>query len=142
MVDQTRYYFGNAAADQVRGSGWFVGQFLSPEVGLRHQTDVELKWGIHSDGDKRPRAWASGTGTTISILIRGTLRVSLHTEETSQVVTLAKEGDYVVYGPEVAHSWEAVGNTLVLSIRFPSIEVNPLKMDVVEQGGKSIATTR
>jgi hypothetical protein len=30
---------------QVRGSGWFVGQFVPAELGLRRQTDVELKWG-------------------------------------------------------------------------------------------------
>jgi hypothetical protein len=48
------FYFGNANADQVRNSGWFVGQFVPPELGLRHQTDVELKWGVHTDGDKRP----------------------------------------------------------------------------------------
>ena len=46
------FYFGNANADQVRNSGWFVGQFVAPELGLRHQTDVEVKWGVHPDGDQ------------------------------------------------------------------------------------------
>ena len=53
MIDQAPFYFGNAATDQVRGSGWFIGQFVAPELGLRHQTDVEVKWGLHPDGDKR-----------------------------------------------------------------------------------------
>ena len=47
------FYFGNAAVDQVRSSGWFIGQFVATEFGLRHQTDVELKWGVHADGDTR-----------------------------------------------------------------------------------------
>ena len=56
------FYFGNAAMDQVRGSGWFVGQFVPAELGLRHQSDVEVKWGIHPDGEKRPQPWATDTG--------------------------------------------------------------------------------
>jgi hypothetical protein len=123
MIDQAPFYFGNAATDQVRGSGWFIGQFVPPELGLRHQTDVEVKWGLHPDGDKRSHPWANENGTTISVLIRGTLRVEFHTGDAPQLVTLAKEGDYLVYGPEVVHSWEAIGETLVVSIRFPSVEV-------------------
>jgi hypothetical protein len=29
----------------------------------------------------------------------------------------------MVSGPDVVHSWEAIGDTLVLSVRFPSVEV-------------------
>src|SRR5712692_6904927 len=53
-MDHSRpFYFGNAAVDQVRDSGWFVGQFVPAELGPRHQTDVELKWAMHPDGDRR-----------------------------------------------------------------------------------------
>jgi hypothetical protein len=117
------FYFGNAAVDQVRDSGWFVGQFVPPALGLRHQTDVEVKWGIHPDGEKRPHPWANGNATTISVLIHGTLRVEFHVGATPQVVTLQKEGDYIIFGPDTVHSWEAIGHTVVLSVRFPSIEV-------------------
>jgi hypothetical protein len=123
MTNGKPFYFGNAAADQVRDSGWFIGQFVPPELGLRHQTDVEVKWGVHPDGDKRPSPWANGNGTTISVLVRGTLHVHFHTEGALETVTLAKEGDYVVYGPHLVHSWEAAGETLVLSMRFPSVEI-------------------
>jgi len=47
----------------------FVGQFVPPEFGLRRQTAVELKWGVHPDGDKRRTPWANGNGTTISVLV-------------------------------------------------------------------------
>jgi hypothetical protein len=116
------FYFGNAIADQIRDSGWFVGQFVSPELGLRHQTEVEVKWGIHPDGETRPQPWANGHATTASVLIRGCLRVTFHLGDTRHLVTLANEGDYVVFGPDTVHSWEAVGHTVVLSIRFPSVE--------------------
>jgi hypothetical protein len=123
MVDSGSFYFGNAAVDQVRNTGWFLGQFIQAELGLRHQTDVELKWGIHPDGERRAHAWANGNGTTVSILIRGSLRVTFHVGARPQVVHLEKHGDYIIFGPQIVHSWEAIGDTLVLSIRFPSVEV-------------------
>ena len=123
MENDRNFYFGNAAADQVRGSGWFVGQFVPAEFGLRRQTDVELKWGIHPDGEKRSQPWATRNGTTISVLIEGSLRVTFHFDGTEEVITLRTKGDYVVFGPEVVHGWEAVGDTIVLTVRFPSVEV-------------------
>ena len=86
------FYFGNAVVDQVRDSGWFVGQFVPAELGLRHRSDVEVKWGIHPDGEKRPQPWANGHATTISVLIHGTLRVTFHVGATPQIVTLQKGG--------------------------------------------------
>jgi hypothetical protein len=126
------FYVGNAESDQVHGTGWFIGQFVPAELGLRHQTDVELKWGMHSDGEKRSHPWANGNGTTISVLIEGTIRITFHVGETSQVVSLRKAGDYVVFGPDVVHSWEAIGHTIVVSIRFPSVDVGPARMQVSE----------
>lgn len=127
MDSMQSYYFGNAAVDQVRNTGWFLGQFVPLELGLRHQSEVELKWGIHPDGEKRSHPWANGNGTTISVLIRGALRVAFHIGETPQVVILRKEGDYIVFGPDVVHSWEAIGDTVVLSVRFPSVEIGQSK---------------
>jgi hypothetical protein len=123
MRDEGAFYFGNASADQVRGSGWFIGQFVPPELGLRRQTEVEIKWGVHPDGDKRPSPWANRNGTTISVLVEGVLHVTFHVDGTQKQVTLKTKGDYVIFGPEVVHSWEATGDTIVLSVRFPSVEV-------------------
>src|SRR5271169_3955413 len=104
MGSRNSFYFGNAKADQVRDTGWFVGQFIPAELGLRHQTDVELKWGIHPDGEERPQPWASQTSTTISVLIEGALRVTFHVDGAQQEVTLRTKGDYIAFGPEVVHS--------------------------------------
>lgn len=123
MDSDRSFYFGNAACDCVGGTGWFVGQFVPSELGLRHQTAVEVKWGIHPDGERRSRPWAQGHGTTIAILIRGALRLEFHTGHDPKLITLRREGDYVIYGPEMVHSWEAIGETLVLTLRFPSVEV-------------------
>src|SRR6202030_4865761 len=93
MGSRDSFHCGNAAVDQVRDTGWFIGQFVPAELGLRHQTDVELKWGLHKDGEKRSRPLANGNATTISVLIRGgALRVTFDVGGTPQVVTLRKEG--------------------------------------------------
>ena len=117
------FYFGNAAIDQIRGTGWFVGQFVPAELGLRRQTDVELKWGIHPDGEKRGQPWSHGAGTTIALLVEGGLRVTFHIDGAQEDVMLGAKGDYVIFGPDVVHSWEAVGDAVVLTVRFPSVEV-------------------
>lgn len=122
-LDRKTFYFGNAAEDQVRNTGWFVGQFVPAGHGLRHQTDVEVKWGIHQDGEKRSQPCANGNATTISVLIHGVLHVTFDVGETARTVTMQTQGDYVIFGPDIVHSWEAVGDTLVLSIRFPSVEI-------------------
>jgi hypothetical protein len=123
MDSRKSVYFGNAAMDQVRNSGWFLGQFVPAEQGPRHQNAVELKWGVHPDGHKRSRPGANGNATTVSILIQGTLKVELHVGSAPQPVTLREQGDYLIFGADVVHSWEAVGHTIVLSVRFPSVEV-------------------
>ena len=117
------FYFGHAPVDQARGNGWFVGQFVPAELGLRHQTDVEVKWGIHPDGEKRSHPWAHGHATTVSVLIHGALRVTFQGDGKEHVVTMQAEGDYIIFGPDTVHSWEAIGDTIVLSVRFPSVEV-------------------
>ncbi|MGQ0446093.1 MAG: hypothetical protein ACT4O2_13455 [Beijerinckiaceae bacterium] len=125
MGRNASFYFGNAAVDQLRNTGWFVGQFVPAGLGLRHQTDVEVKWGLHKDGEKRSHPLANGNATTISVFVRGgALRVTFGVGETQQTVTLQREGDYVVFGPDIVHFWEAEGEPVVLSIRFPSVEVN------------------
>jgi hypothetical protein len=120
MSSRKPFYFGNAKVDQVRDSGWFIGQFIPPEFGLRRQGEVELKWGIHPDGEKRRQPVANGNGTTISVLIEGGFKVTFHVDGSLEDVTLRTKGDYVIFGPDVVHSWEAIGDAIVLSVRFPS----------------------
>ena len=129
MASKQPFYVGNAKADQVSGSGWFIGQFVPAELGLRRQTAVELKWGIHPDGEKRAQPWANQNGTTVSVLIEGGLKLTFHIDDLPQEVTLRTKGDYVIFGPEVVHAWEAVGDTIVLSVRFPSVEVGERRFD-------------
>jgi hypothetical protein len=111
-----RWYSGNAAEDGRGTRGWLLGHFIDPAQGVRSSKDVEVKWGIHPAGDERPE-WTSGDQrTTLVLLVQGNFRVDL----TEASITLARQGDYVVWGPGIDHSWRALSDSTVITVRWPS----------------------
>ncbi|MFT4583133.1 MAG: hypothetical protein ACI915_001793 [Gammaproteobacteria bacterium] len=111
---------GNAIKEQKRG--WFVGQFVAVEEGLRRQSDVELKWGVHRCDDQRHAGWAHNRiATTISILIDGIFVVQLRGEGWQEDIRLAQRGDYVIINAGVDHYWYAESDCTIVTIRTPSI---------------------
>jgi quercetin dioxygenase-like cupin family protein len=54
--------------------------------------------------------------TTVVLLVRGRFRVNLPAES----FLLKTEGDYVMWGAGVDHSWQAAQDSIVLTIRWPS----------------------
>jgi hypothetical protein len=96
--------------------GWIFGHFIDPSEGVRSSKDVEVKWGIHPVGDKRPEWTADDQRTTLVLLVQGSFRIDL--TETS--VTLEKQGDYAAWGPGIDHSWEAITEAVVITVRWPS----------------------
>jgi hypothetical protein len=124
MPTHEPYQVGNAARDAVDGTGWFLGQFVPAALGLRHQTDVELKWGVHAKGQKRPGGiQANGVATTVSVLLRGAMHITFAVDGATRDVVLRQEGDYVIFGPDLVHGWEALSDSVVMSVRFPSVDV-------------------
>lgn len=79
--------------------------------------DLEIKWGKHKKGEAKESSAANKEAKTIAILIRG--KVSLIFDD--KKVVLADEGDFVYWGSGVAHSWEVLKDSLVITIRWPSI---------------------
>jgi hypothetical protein len=110
-------HFGNAARDGEQYRGWLVGHFInSGDSAVRHSQDVEIKWFLHPAGQEREN-WVTGeTATTLCMLISGRFRINLSTG----TYTLAKEGDYLMWGPGVDHLWHAEEDSTVLTIRWPS----------------------
>ncbi|WP_377268720.1 signal peptidase I [Peterkaempfera sp. SMS 1(5)a] len=109
-------YVGNAGKDAARHRGWLLGHFEA--VGdPRHSEDVEIKWGVHPRGDERAQ-WVTGEErTTLLLLVSGCFRVELP----GRSVVLDQQGDYVVWGRGVDHSWYAQEDSLVLTVRWPSL---------------------
>ena len=113
MEDQI--YLGNATVDARADRGWLLGHFM-PAADLRHSEDVEIKWGIHARGDRRARWVTDEKRTAVLILISGRFRVELP----GRNVLLARQGDYVVFRG-IGHSWLAEEESVVISVRWPSI---------------------
>ena len=107
---------GKAGPDAASDRGWLLGHF-KPVGDLRHSEDVEIKWGVHRKGERRAR-WTEGEKrTALLVLISGRFRL----EFPEGSVVLSEQGDYVVWGPGVDHSWEAEEESVVMTVRWPSI---------------------
>lgn len=111
---------GNANDDSANTRGWLVGHFIDPSQGLRATEDVEVKWAHHAAGEKRPEWTAVDQCTTLVILICGEFRVAVG----RRGKTLSRQGDYLMWGPGNAHTWMALTNSTVLTVRWPSVKWN------------------
>ena len=107
MEDQI--YLGNATVDAPADRGWLLGHF-KPAADPRHSEDVEIKWGIYARGDRRAQWVTDEKRTAVLILISGRFRVELP----------ARHGDYVVFHG-IGHSWQAEEESVVISVRWPSV---------------------
>ncbi|MEH0548886.1 signal peptidase I [Streptomyces sp. B21-105] len=109
-------YVGNAGKDAALDHGWLLGHFKDAHD-PRHSADVEIKWGVHPRGDERVK-WVSGeVRTALLVLVSGRFRVELP----GRSVVLAEQGDYIVWGKGVDHSWYAEEESVVLTVRWPSV---------------------
>ena len=109
-------YVGSADIDAPKERGWLLGHFMPPGD-PRHSPEVEVKWGHHPRHDRRAE-WVRGEHRTAALfLISG--RFTL--EFPDRRVTLANPGDYVVWGKGVDHSWHAEEESIVLTVRWPSV---------------------
>ena len=110
------WHHGNAADEGSENRGWILGHFMDPATGVRSTKDVEVKWGTHPAGDKRPEWTSDDQRTTLVMLISGEFRV----EVTGGGKIMTRQGDYVMWGPGIDHSWEALADSVVLTVRWPS----------------------
>ncbi|HEU4751609.1 MAG TPA: signal peptidase I [Armatimonadota bacterium] len=117
---ERRFTAGNAARDGDRYRGWLIGHFVEGDP-LRRREDVEVKWLFHPAGDREPRGWvANRSATSLSILVHGEFRIGLRTDGEERSLHLTAPGDYALWEPGVEHTWEALTDAVVLTIRTPS----------------------
>lgn len=116
MADNPHISIGNAE-NFPDTRGWFVGSFLTDSAGLRRTDKVEVKWSVHPAGDRRVDvAEPSGT-STLTILISGRFEVT-YPSQTPERSLLIKQGDYAVFGPDVPHTWQALEESVILTVRW------------------------
>jgi len=108
---------GNAFDDGPAHRGWLVGNFIAPPDSVANTSDVEIKWGTHAAGEERAD-WTTGeTRTSMMMLISGRFLQRLPDRE----VELSRQGDYVMWGPGVVHAWRAIEDSVMLTVRWPSV---------------------
>ncbi|MFG2596458.1 signal peptidase I [Streptomyces sp. NPDC048462] len=109
-------YVGRAGEDAALDRGWLLGHFKDA-ADPRHSEAVEVKWGVHPPGDEC-KQWVRGEErTALLVLISGRFHVQLP----GRTVLLEEQGDYVVWGHGVDHSWFAEEESVVLTVRWPSV---------------------
>jgi len=87
--------------------------------------DFEVKWGVHPKGDKKDIAGMNIKAKTLSILIKGKFLVSF--PDDGEEVILGNQGDYVYFENGIYHGSEALEDSVVLTIRWPSIGGDQVK---------------
>ncbi len=108
---------GNVTVAGKDTRGWFFGHFMPGENNPLRSSDMEIKWCTHAKGELRAQ-WAPGNPVkTLNVLIRGHLVLLFPDQE----IALKNEGDFVLFGPGVAHSYRAVEESTVITVRWPSI---------------------
>lgn len=112
---------GNATIDGDGNShrGWFIGHFVDPAGSLRSTQDLEIKWGVHATGDEKPSPEVVERATTLALLVSGLF--VLEFPELKRLIYLERPGDYVVFAPKMLHTWRALEDSVVLSVRWPSV---------------------
>lgn len=111
------WHFGNAAIDGAGDRGWILGHFFPDRNDVRSSDAVEVKWGVHPAGESR-ETWVTGEKrTTMVVLIKGRFQVDL-SEASHELNT---EGDYVVWSIGIDHCWRAIEDSVVLTVRWPSL---------------------
>jgi hypothetical protein len=117
--------FGNTNQVPSNPTGWFVGQFIDPADDPRSTDAVEIKWHTHPAGDLKPVWTKSIEATTLAILISGRFKFRFPGQE----ILLSRQGDYVLWPPGIFHTWQAEEESVILTIRWPSLEEDILIAD-------------
>ena len=108
---------GNVAEASRDTRGWFLGHFMPGAGNPLKTSDLELKWYTHAKGETRSE-WAPANAVrTLNILVRGHFVLLFPDQE----IALQKEGDFVLFGPGVPHSFRSEQESLVVTVRWPSL---------------------
>lgn len=115
-----------AAEEQPKYKFWIIGQMID-EYSPRHTGAFEVKWGTHLKGENYPELLPQKEGVTaaISILISGKMRLQFKNGTETQDVILETQGDFALWEQGVSHNSAFLEDTLVLTIKWPSVPNKP-----------------
>lgn len=120
--DTTTWMSGQAARDGLEQGGWFVGPFLNSATdALRATSAVEVNWGIYATGESLAEAVIATPRTTMCLLVSGKIQVKVQAD----IIHLNQPGAYVLCAPGVNCSWNALKDSVILTIRWPLLTLPP-----------------
>jgi hypothetical protein len=98
--------------------GWFIGNFITDNKYF-YNKEFEVRWFSHKKGEKKEEISANKSAKTLSILINGKFLIRFPQDK--KEIILSKSGDYAFWDSGVYHNSEALKDSTVLTIRWPSI---------------------
>lgn len=123
MSSPGRISIGNAE-NFPNSRGWFMGAFLDSSHGALATGDIEMKWGHHPAGEQRNELSVAADTTSVAILISGHFEIRFP-DQAPFVATLRQQGDFVLYEPGVPHTWQAVEDSVILTVRWRPADTTP-----------------
>lgn len=93
--------------------GWIIGHFAKEPF---KTNCFELRWSNIKKGEKRDPS--KPDSKTLTILITGKFKNSFPEEGKEYIIK--KQADYIYFDKGIIHTWEALENSLVLALRWPS----------------------
>ena len=117
-MDTQDIELGNVHNKQNGALGWIFGHFIDPQSPF-HTEAFEMKWKMQPKGKSKGEAKANKIAKSVSILRSGRFKIDF--PDLGKSVVLEKEGDYAYFAPGVRHTWEALEDSHMMTIRWPSI---------------------
>lgn len=97
---------------------WLIGHFM-PRKTIYFDERVEVRLGQHPEGDGKMIPGVNQVARTLSILVRGEFTVRF--PEFKQEVVLNKLGDFALFDAGIAHTSEALMDSVIITVRWPSL---------------------
>ena len=123
-MEESFFASGNKRSIQALGrKGWFIGHFIQ-EDDLQYSADVEVKWANHVKGEANAGGFVfNRTAKTLSMLVSGRFRIILSPDSKAWVkeFELRDSGDYLLWSNLVKHTWIAIEDSVILTVRWPSV---------------------
>ena len=131
--DYGRVHVGNATVDGSSTKGWFIGNYVDPN--LVKTGDLEVAWSPSKAGDHRDTWVVNQTASFLTILFQGREIVETPNGEHD----LSTPGDYIYGGPGVPQRFRIMeDNTLTVTVKWPSLPDDILRFETLEQWRASL----
>ena len=114
---------------------WVVG-YARPDDSPLHTNNVYVKWVRLKKGHQKATPTLVKTANTLGVLISG--KIAQHFPGKKKTIILKKMGDYIFFGPNTRHSWEALEDCVIITVRWPAQKKQKLtkidKYDTINLG--------